>query len=268
MVIFIVHPVTGTDPLSHPASAISIIAIIPSRYGSTRFPGKPLINIAGRPMIEHVYRRAAAAPSLDRILVATDDERIRETVETFGGEVRMTRATHKTGTDRLAEVAEHLTCDLIVNIQGDEPLIEPEMIEQALTPFVTDSSVNISTLRRHINNTKELHDPNVVKVATDHNGDALYFSRNPVGQHNGTTPSQTIYKHIGLYVYRRTTLLELTQLPPTPLEQSESLEQLRALGHGYRIRTVETTFDSVAVDTPEDVEEVLRVINDSGENPL
>jgi 3-deoxy-manno-octulosonate cytidylyltransferase (CMP-KDO synthetase) len=208
-------------------------------------------------MIEHVYRRAATTPGVDAVIVATDDERIAAAVNGFGGVAQMTRSTHQTGTDRIAEVAESLECDIIVNVQGDLPLIEPEMIAQAITPLDLDPDVQMSTLRRPITDAAERNNPNVVKVAVDLNGDALYFSRSPLPYLRGTGPT---FKHIGLYAYRRRFLLTLTSLPQTPLEKAESLEQLRALEHGFRIRTVETLHESVEVDTPEDLERVRRLI--------
>ena len=212
-------------------------------------------------MIEHVYR-AASASSVQAVVVATDDDRIYTAVEAFGGVARMTRSTHRSGTDRVAEVARELTCELIVNIQGDEPLIESAMIDEALAPFANDASVTISTLRRRIDDPTELNDPNVVKVVCDQAGDALYFSRAPIPHAVGSpaTTCARAAKHIGLYVYRRATLLELAELAPTALESVESLEQLRALEHGYRIRTVETTFDPLAVDTASDLERVRRLV--------
>jgi 3-deoxy-manno-octulosonate cytidylyltransferase (CMP-KDO synthetase) len=208
-------------------------------------------------MIEHVYRRAATTPGVDAVIIATDDERIAAAVNTFGGVVQMTRSTHQTGTDRIAEVAASLDCDIIVNVQGDLPPIEPEMIAQAIAPLDLDPDVPMSTLRRPITDASERNNPNVVKVAVDLNGDALYFSRSPLPYLRGTGPT---FKHIGLYAYRRRFLLTLTSLPRTPLEKAESLEQLRALEHGFRIRTVETLHESVEVDTPEDLERVRRLI--------
>ena len=208
-------------------------------------------------MIEHVYRRAATTPGVDAVIVAADDERVAAAVIGFGGVVRMTRSTHQTGTDRIAEVAESLECDIIVNVQGDLPLIEPEMIAQAIAPLDLDPDVQMSTLRRPITDASERNNPNVVKVAVDLNGDALYFSRSPLPYLRGAGPT---FKHIGLYAYRRRFLLTLTSLPQTPLEKAESLEQLRALEHGFRIRTVETLHESVEVDTPEDLERVRRLI--------
>ena len=214
-------------------------------------------------MIEHVYRRAAAAPSIGAVVVATDDDRVRAAVEAFGGLVRLTSASHESGTDRLAEVAADLPCELVVNVQGDEPLVEPSMIEQALAPFGSDPALVMTTLRCRIAHPADLLDPNVVKVVTDREGYALYFSRAPIPfTHNGTAPpsvSHAVSKHIGLYVYRRTFLLALARLEPTPLEQAEALEQLRALEHGFRIKTIETSHDPIGVDTPEDLERVRRI---------
>jgi 3-deoxy-manno-octulosonate cytidylyltransferase (CMP-KDO synthetase) len=217
-------------------------------------------------MIEHVYRRAARTPGVSRVIVATDDDRIRSAVARFGGEAVMTRAEHPSGTDRLAEVALALDCDLVVNVQGDEPLIDPAAIAQAMSPFTTAPDVLMTTLRRRLESTREFHDPAVVKVVVDRQGDALYFSRAPIphgrGLAEGLVPACT-FKHVGLYVYRRDFLLRLARLEPTPLERAESLEQLRALEHGYRIRTVETTFDSIGVDTAEDLDRVRRLIPDT-----
>jgi 3-deoxy-manno-octulosonate cytidylyltransferase (CMP-KDO synthetase) len=241
------------EPTASPDST-RIVAIIPARYESSRFPGKPLALIAGRPMIEHVYRRVASS-SVDLVLVATDDARIAEAVRAFGGCVVMT-GTHRSGTDRLAEVAQSLACDIVVNVQGDEPLIEPQLIDHALAPLA-DPTVQMSTVRR-IAGAEELQNPNVVKVVVDRDGFALYFSRAPIPYRRsaGGPPAAVAWTHVGLYVYRRSLLLQLASLAPTPLEQSEMLEQLRALEHGVRIATVETTTETVGVDTPEDLERV------------
>lgn len=256
MLPFLVHP-NGTPP--GPAQVTPpVVAIIPARYHSTRLPGKPLASLAGRPLIEHVYRRAAAARGLSRVVVATDDARIRDAVEAFGGEAVLTSPAHRTGTDRVAEVAAGLDCALVVNVQGDEPLLEPAMIQAALAPF-TDEAVQMATLRRRLDDPGALADPAVVKVVVDARGDALYFSRAPIPWARDAAghfaPAAT-FKHIGLYVYRRQFLLRLAALEPTPLECAECLEQLRALEHGYRIRTVETPFDSIGVDTPADLARV------------
>ncbi len=206
-------------------------------------------------MVEHVYRRASDAPGVDAVVVATDDERIANAVETFGGVVRLTRPGHRTGTDRVAETARDLRCDIIVNVQADLPLIEPEMIAEVIMPLSSDSGVQMSTLRQAITDTRDLDNPNVVKVVVDRQGDALYFSRAqiPYCREDGIC-----FKHIGLYCFRRDFLLTFAALQQTPLERAESLEQLRALEHGYRIRAVETRFESIEVDTPEDLERVRR----------
>jgi 3-deoxy-manno-octulosonate cytidylyltransferase (CMP-KDO synthetase) len=204
-------------------------------------------------MVAHVYHRASSARSVETVIVATDDERIRAAVEAFGGDVRMTAASHASGTDRVAEVAASLDCDIVVNVQGDLPLIEPDVIDDAVRALADDPTVPMSTLRRRLDDPAALADPNVVKVVVTADGDALYFSRAPIpfGQEARAVP---VWKHIGLYAYRRQALLDLTRLAPTPLERTEGLEQLRALEHGYRIRAVETTHDSIEVDTPQDLE--------------
>jgi 3-deoxy-manno-octulosonate cytidylyltransferase (CMP-KDO synthetase) len=209
-------------------------------------------------MIEHVYRRAAAAPSVNAVVVATDDVRIAAAVEGFGGVARLTRSSHPSGTDRLAEVAEDLSCEIVVNVQGDEPLIEPEMIEEVIEPLDGDPSLHMSTLRRSISDHADYLDPNVVKVVVDRDGNALYFSRAPIPHARGG--AMTAYAHVGLYGYRRSFLLAYARLQPTPLELAESLEQLRALEHGFRIRTIETQYESIGVDTPEDLERVRRLM--------
>jgi 3-deoxy-manno-octulosonate cytidylyltransferase (CMP-KDO synthetase) len=214
-------------------------------------------------MIEHVYRRAAAARSASAVIVATDDERIVRAVEGFGGTARLTSASHPSGTDRLAEVARSLDCDLVINVQGDEPLVEPAMIDEAVAPFAEDASLPMSTLRRRISDPAELHNPNVTKVVVDREGYALYFSRAAVPYTRADRPAAPAWRHVGLYVYRRECLLRLARLAPTPLEQSEALEQLRALEHGIRIKAIETQYDSVGVDTPDDLERVRRVFRES-----
>jgi len=246
----------------------SIIAIIPARYGSTRFPGKALALIKDKPMIRWVYERTQRSRLIDRVLVATDDKRILQSITAFGGEAIMTSPEHPTGTDRVAEVANKLHCDIVVNVQGDEPLIHPEMIDQAISPFLDDPSIPMGTLCKEIDNEEEAFDPNVVKVVFDGNGFALYFSRAPIpwdrdhwsGKSSFAELALTrpMYKHIGLYVYRRDFLLHYTKMPQTPLEASEKLEQLRALESGYRIKTVVTEHDSFGVDIPEDLGKILQ----------
>ncbi|MGE4544980.1 MAG: 3-deoxy-manno-octulosonate cytidylyltransferase [Pedobacter sp.] len=243
---------------------MSITAVIPARYASSRFPGKPLASILGKTMIQRVYERTAQASCIDRVVVATDDQRIAEEVLRFGGEVQMTRADHATGTDRLAEVTARLDTDLVVNVQGDEPLIDPRMIEMAVAPLSEDSSIPMGTLKTPLLTWQEYRDPNVVKVTTDRRGFALYFSRASipyprdvnVDDLSVSPGSLGLFRHIGLYVYRRDFLLKFAQLPATPLENLEKLEQLRALEHGYDIRVVETDLVSLGVDTPEDLARV------------
>ena len=246
-------------PLRNPPPAGVTAAIIPARYASTRLPAKPLADIGGRTMIEHVYRHAADARSVDLVLVATDDDRIARAVNAFGGEVRMTRADHASGTDRLAEVAADLDCDLIVNVQGDEPLIAPEVIDAAVAA-AADAAVAMSTLRCPLADADAWRDPDVVKVAFDRAGYALLFSRAPIGLDRDAAPATPVAvdRHIGLYVYRRPFLLALSRLEPTPLERAERLEQLRALEHGYRIMTTRIDDDPIGVDTPADLDRVRR----------
>ena len=212
-------------------------------------------------MIEHVYRRTQSCAAVARVIVATDDRRIVDAVARFGGEVRLTRADHRSGTDRLAEVAASLECDVIVNVQGDEPLIDPGAIAEAVAPFAADPSLPMTTLYRPIENPAELANPHVVKVVLDRAGYALYFSRAPIPYaHDARGGWPPLYRHIGLYAYRRSTLLVLAALEPTPLERTESLEQLRALEHGIRIKAIKTAYDSISVDTPEDLGHVRRLL--------
>ena len=212
-------------------------------------------------MIEHVYRRAKLSRAVSRVIVATDDLRIAATVMEFGGEARVTRADHASGTDRLAEVAATLECDVVVNVQGDLPLLDPAAIDEAVAPFASDRGVQISTLYRRITDSADLSNPNIVKVVIDRGGYALYFSRAPIpyirDPRGGWPP---LYRHIGLYAYRRSALMVVAALEPTPLERAEGLEQLRALEHGIRIKAVETAYESVEVDTPADLEDVRRLL--------
>ena len=234
-------PSTFRNPFERTPQPLHIVVVIPARYHSTRFPGKPLADIAGRSMIEHVYARASAAPGVNAVIVATDDARIAHAVERFGGLARMTLSTHPTGLDRVAEVAADLDCDIVVNVQGDEPLIEPHMIAEVVEPLDSDASVRMSTLRRHISDPAEHGNPHVVKVVVDLEGNALYFSRSAVPSAGDASVPR--FKHIGLYAYRRAFVSTLASLPRTPLEIAESLEQLRAIEHGFKIRTIETMLD-------------------------
>jgi 3-deoxy-manno-octulosonate cytidylyltransferase (CMP-KDO synthetase) len=256
---FDVPQVGPTEVQRLPGPRLTVTAIIPARYQSTRLPGKPLLDIAGLPMIVRVYDRVRATPGLDAVLVATDDLRVHDAIVRHGGQCRMTSETHRSGTDRLAEVASALKTDLIVNVQGDEPLVEPAMIAEAIAPFAADPALEMSTVCRRLDEAHEFQNPHLVKAVVGLDGFALYFSRAPVPYHRATANQGapvSAFKHIGLYVYRRECLLKLAALPQSPLEVAESLEQLRALEHGIRIKAVETRYDSIGVDTPEDLERV------------
>ncbi len=242
---------------------MNITAIIPARYASTRLPGKPLLDIAGKPMIQHVYERARDAELVNRVIVATDDMRIFDAVKGFGGEVVMTSDTHNSGTDRLAEVATSLESDIIVNVQGDEPLIDPAMIDEAIRPLMENSTIVMGSLKAEIRDEAELNNPNLVKVVVDRNDFALYFSRYPIPYFRDASPLSLLtghFKHIGLYVYRRDFLLEYAGMPQTPLEEAEKLEQLRALENGYRIKVPTTRLQSIGVDTEDELERVRRLL--------
>jgi 3-deoxy-manno-octulosonate cytidylyltransferase (CMP-KDO synthetase) len=254
-----VHP-NSVQRLPFTLTESSVLAVIPARFHSTRLPGKILADIAGKPMIEHVYRRAAAASRVHAVIVATDDERIAAAVRAFGGAALMTRADHVSGTDRIAEAVTALPCRAVVNVQGDEPLIEPETIDAAIAPLLADASVEMSTLSRPFQSLEEFNSPHVVKVVTNSSGDALYFSRAPIPYNRSTSLPEAARAHVGLYVYRRETLLKLAAAPAAPLEIEESLEQLRALAHGIRIRVVETRHVAAGVDTPEDLERVRQTM--------
>jgi 3-deoxy-manno-octulosonate cytidylyltransferase (CMP-KDO synthetase) len=229
------------------------IAIIPARWASTRFPGKPLALLAGRPLVLHVLEACRRSGAFSEVIVATDDARIAAAVTGAGGRAERTSSDHPSGTDRVAEVSARLQggdSDVVVNVQGDEPLVHPESL-RALVAAFEDSSVEMATLIRPLDEA-ERHRPVVVKAVLDVRGDALYFSRADIPCSRDGTPVER-WAHLGLYGYRRATLARLSQLPPTPLERAEALEQLRALEHGIRIRCVRTTFRSVGVDTPEDL---------------
>lgn len=246
---------------------MSAVIVIPARYDSTRFPGKPVAPLRGMPVIRHVYENSKAARSADDVIVATDSETIFETVLSFGGKVVMTRKEHASGTDRVAEVARSLSCDIIVNVQGDEPLMTPEMIEKSIG-LLSDGRADIGTLAKRIEKPEEIMDPNVVKVVFDRGGYALYFSRAPIPYHRdqwkeldkSRVPSSDfqVFKHIGIYSYRREALLRLTAIEMSRLEKIESLEQLRALENGFRIKVGETSIETVGIDTPQDLERVEK----------
>jgi 3-deoxy-manno-octulosonate cytidylyltransferase (CMP-KDO synthetase) len=255
---------------------LAIVAIIPARFGSTRLPGKPLSDIHGKPMIQHVYERTARARGPSRVLVATDDERIASVVRGFGGEAVMTSPQHATGTDRLAEAVRATDAQIVVNVQGDEPMLDPSGIDAALEPLAREPKLEMSTLSLPLTSADEMLSPMVVKVVTDARGDALYFSRSPIpylrlaGPADARAAAQQAVtrglarKHVGLYVYRRDALLRFAALPASPLEESEGLEQLRALHNGMRIRVVAAEGEAgVAVDTQEDLERVRALMRAS-----
>ena len=237
---------------------MKVLCVIPARYASTRLPGKPLKDIHGLPMVCRVYERASQAKRVEKVIVATDDERIKEAVESHGGCAMMTAKDHPTGTDRLAEVAGFFRdLDLIINVQGDEPLIDPGLIDDLAAAFDEDENLQMATVMTEMKDEAEQKNPNNVKVVTNLDGYALYFSRSllPYPRKEGMAP---VYKHIGIYAYRREFLLRYAKMEPTPLERSESLEQLRALENGYRIKVIKTDKRFVGVDTEED----LKLINE------
>ncbi|OPY85116.1 MAG: 3-deoxy-manno-octulosonate cytidylyltransferase [Smithella sp. PtaU1.Bin162] len=240
-----------------------VICIIPSRYESSRFPGKPLADLCGKPMIQHVYERVSRAKAIPYVAVATDDERIFAVVKKFGGNAVMTAATHRSGTDRIAEAVAslQLTPDaIVVNIQGDQPVFEPTQVDEVIAPLLADPSINMSTLIYKIIRDEEITHPNAVKVAFDYNGFALYFSRSTIPYVRNRGMKADYYKHHGIYAYRCDFLDVFTKLPEGKLEKLEALEQLRALEHGYKIRIVVTPYDSVEVDTAEELERVRQIL--------
>ncbi|MFC2172993.1 3-deoxy-manno-octulosonate cytidylyltransferase [Acidobacteriota bacterium] len=246
---------------------MKILGIIPARYASSRFPGKPLATLHGRPMIEVVYKRALQAQYLDGVVVATDDDRIFDAVRKFGGEAVMTSPDHPSGTDRAAEVTKNTEAEMVVNIQGDEPLIRPDQIDALIDALRRDQGCDMATLMTPITSREEFESPDVVKVICDQDGYAIYFSRSPVPHGVDPVNPETSsafsgpYKHIGIYAYRREFLFWLTDTEPTPLERTEKLEQLRVLEHGHKIRAILTPHDTVSVDRPEDLEKVARMLH-------
>lgn len=241
-----------------------IVAIIPARMNSSRFPGKPLATLHGRPMIEHVLRRAAMCEQLDAVYVATCDAEIREAVEKIGGQVLMTSNVHERASDRVAEAAERVEADIVVMIQGDEPMITPRMIASAITPMLVDPSIKCVNLARRIVTRDEYVDPNTIKVVMNAHGDALYFSRTPIPAFdfagNPASVRAPVFKQVCVIPFRREYLGEFARLPPTPLERAESIDMLRVLEHGGRVRLVETDVDTHAVDTPADLRLVAALL--------
>lgn len=245
---------------------MKVLGIIPSRYGSSRFPGKPLIDIAGKSMIQRVYEGASRSKQIDQVIVATDDDRIFQAVKDFGGEVMMTAETHQSGTDRCGEVIQSMQeYDVVINIQGDEPLIQSAQLNELISAFQAEE-VKIATLVKPIQDLEDIQNPNRIKVVLDSERRALYFSRSPIPylanvEEDKWLETNTFYKHIGIYAWRSDVLRELVQLEPTELEVVESLEQLRWLYHGHSIHTIESQIETPNIDVPDDLEKVLRVIS-------
>ncbi len=239
-----------------------ILGVIPARYGSTRFPGKVLARIQGKPMVQWVWEQARQAKRLHRLVVATDDQRIVEAVRRFGGEAVMSASDLNSGTDRVWAVASETKARIVVNLQGDEPLLSPAMVDRLVEAFLEDGRLPMATLRFAVSSSQGYTDPNVVKVVTDAQGWALYFSRSSIPAIKGNRQLPAVwYKHIGLYAYRRRTLEQLVQWPPSALEKIEGLEQLRALEHGVKIKVLDSPKDTVAVDTREDLERVEKILS-------
>jgi 3-deoxy-manno-octulosonate cytidylyltransferase (CMP-KDO synthetase) len=246
------------------ANSAAVIAVIPARYQSTRFPGKMVAPLDGKPLVQHTYERALQAKRVDDVCVATDDARVADALAPYGTRVVMTRSDHPSGTDRIAEVAEQTQAQIVVNVQGDEPLIDPNTIDEVVVALDSDSEAVMSTAARALIDSEAIADPNVVKVVTDGEGRALYFSRAPIPYQrdsaHGAEAGVRHWHHIGLYAYRRDFLLQFAKMAPSPLEKIEMLEQLRALENGYAIRVVETQYKSIGVDTPEDLEQVRSML--------
>ncbi len=252
-----------------------ISAVIPARYGSTRFEGKPLADILGKPMIQWVYEGVSQSRLIDEVIVATDDQRILEAVQSFGGKGVMTSSEHPTGTDRVAEVAQRLKSEIIVNVQGDEPLVKGSIIDKAIRPLLKDDSLYMSSLMTRIEDIKDWLNPHQGKVVVDQKNFALYFSRSPIPfprdfnvEQILSSPadkkgifSKRVFKTIGLYVYRRKFLLKLSKMKPTPLEKLEKLEQLRALENGFRIKVIPVDYEPIGVETPEDIQKVVTFLS-------
>jgi 3-deoxy-manno-octulosonate cytidylyltransferase (CMP-KDO synthetase) len=243
-------------------STDKVVVVIPARYGSTRLPGKPLVSLNGQPMIQRVYERAKSARRVHRVIVATDDDRIVKAVTSFGGEARMTRPDHRTGTERVAEVAAHVEGEVFVNVQGDEPLLDPAAVDTAVAALLEEPQAAVATVATPIKVPGDIMDPNVVKVVLDFDDNALYFSRAPIPwvRDTGSTIQVRHLKHLGLYVFQREALLEYPTLPQGELERIEQLEQLRWLENGSKIRVAEVEHDAISVDVPEDVARVEKLL--------
>lgn len=241
---------------------MKILGVIPARYGSTRLKVKPLINFLGKPIVQHVFERAKLSKHLDRVIVATDNKTIFDKVVEFGGEAVMTALSHQSGTDRVSDVASKIPSDIVVNIQGDEPTITPQLIDEAIKPVLENDEIYFSTLKTRINSTKDLLNPNVVKVVTDRNGFAIYFSRFAIPYHFSEDAEGEYFKHIGVYVYKREFLLKFVSLETTYLEKQERLEQLRALEYGYKIKVIETNGDTVSIDVERDLERAKQFLEE------
>lgn len=238
-----------------------VLGVIPSRYASTRLPGKPLLDICGKTMLEHVYRRAVASNVFFKVIIATDDPRIYDAAKQFGGDVMMTRADHPDGSSRVAEVARSLDADYVINIQGDEPMLDPRMLKELAEGFIADKTADSATVCVPISSPEDLNNPDIVKVVRAQNGRALYFSRSLIPYPRRQTGC-VVYEHLGIYAFTREFLLKFVDLPPTPLMETESLEQLRILEHGYTMTVILTKYPSQGpnVNTPEDVEKLRRIL--------
>ncbi len=250
-------------------SQLKAIVIIPARYGATRFPGKPLAPLKGKPIIQWVYERAKRSTQIQDVIVATDDERIVRAIEDADGKAVLTSKDHASGTDRIAEVAKDMSCDIIINVQGDEPFISPEMIDETVK-LLNDERASISTLAKIIEEGRDLIDPNVVKVVFDREGFALYFSRSTIPYYRDSWKDTSeinlqggvkVYKHIGIYGYRRDVLIRLSKTPQSELERIEKLEQLRALENGFKIKVGVTSFNTIGIDTPDDLKRAEEWLN-------
>jgi 3-deoxy-manno-octulosonate cytidylyltransferase (CMP-KDO synthetase) len=246
---------------------VDAVGVIPARYGSTRFPGKPLADLLGKPLLQHVWEGARQSRLLSRVIIATDDERIYEVAQSFGGEVVMTGGEHPSGTDRVAEVVREMDVDVVVNVQGDEPLIEGRVVDDLVSAFEADETLEMATLVNRVPLDAANNDPHTAKVVTDRDGFALYFSRWPIPFVMNTPLSPEgaeCLQHVGMYGFRKGFLMHFTSLDPTPLEQIEGLEQLRALEHGFRVKVIETDHSPANVDTPDDLERVRAILKNRG----